>query len=428
MYEIDSKLKQRQKDGTPILAGLIGAGQMGTEIVTQIGLMDGMEIGVVVDLTEKGAFGGYDYMKKKPTVLTTNDLDKAEKALCSGKKIATSNYQIATRLPQIDVIIDATGSVEMGAITALDAIDHKKNIVMMSVECDITIGPVLRKMADNAGIVYSLAAGDEPAAIIELYRFANALGFTIVSAGKGKNNPLNIYATPEDLQKTADERKMSSRMLCEFVDGSKTAIEMAAVSNATGLLPDIRGMHGAKSSVDQLNKIFIPKKDGGILDKIGVVDFAIGVSPGVFVVIYTDNSKIQEGMAQRGMGKGPYYLLFRPYHLCSVEVPLTVAQTVIYGESSGHPASGLVSECIAISKKPLKKGQVLDNIGETCYRGSIELANIARNQDLLPLGLAKGAVLTKDLKKDEVITYDMVEIVNDTVLLNLRKIQDKTII
>ena len=428
MYEIDSKLKQRQKDGAPILVGLIGAGQMGTEIVTQIGLMEGMEIGVVVDLTEKGAFGGYDYMKEKPPVLTTNDLDKAEKALGSGKKIATSNYQIATRLPQIDVIIDATGSVEMGAITTIDAIDHKKNIVMMSVECDITIGPVLRKMADNAGIVYSLAAGDEPAAIIELYRFANALGFTIVSAGKGKNNPLNIYATPEDLQKTANERKMSSRMLCEFVDGSKTAIEMAAVSNATGLLPDIRGMHGAKSSVDQLNKIFIPKKDGGILDKIGVVDFAIGVSPGVFVVIYTDNSKIQEGMAQRGMGKGPYYLLFRPYHLCSVEVPLTVAQTVIYGESSGHPAGGLVSECIAISKKPLKKEQVLDNIGETCYRGSIELANIARNQDLLPLGLAKGAVLTKDLKKDEVITYDMVEIVNDTVLLNLRKIQDKTII
>ncbi|MES0342025.1 MAG: SAF domain-containing protein [Candidatus Humimicrobiaceae bacterium] len=428
MYEIDSKLKQRQKDGNPIMVGLIGAGQMGTEIVTQIGLMDGMEIGVIVDLTKKGASAGYDYVADAPQIFETDDIGKAEKALTSSKRIATSNYLIATRLPQIDVIIDATGSVEMGAITTLDAIDHKKNIVMMSVECDITIGPILRKMADNAGVVYSLAAGDEPAAIIELYRFANALGFTIVSAGKGKNNPLNIYATPKDLQDTADERKMSSRMLCEFVDGSKTAIEMAAVSNATGLLPDIRGMHGAKSSVAELNKIFIPKKDGGILDKIGVVDFAIGVSPGVFVVIYTDNNRIHEGMAQRDMGKGPYYLLFRPYHLCSVEVPLTVAQTVIYGESSGHPAGGLVSECIAISKRPLKKGQVLDNIGETCYRGSIELAHIAISENLLPLGLAKGAVLTRDISIDEVITYDMIEIINDSVLLNLRKIQDKTII
>ncbi|MFC2144810.1 NAD(P)H-dependent oxidoreductase [Actinomycetota bacterium] len=426
MYEIDNKLKQRQKDGNPILVGLIGAGQMGTEIVTQISLMDGMEIGVIVDLTKKGASAGYDHTKDTSQILETDDISKAGKALTSGKKIATSNYRIATRLPRIDVVIDATGSVEMGAITTLDAIDHKKNIVMMSVECDITIGPILRKMADNAGVVYSLAAGDEPAAIIELYRFANALGFTIVSAGKGKNNPLNIYATPKDLQKTADERKMSSRMLCEFVDGSKTAIEMAAVSNATGLLPDRRGMHGAKSNVDQLNKIFIPKKDGGVLNRMGAVDFAIGVSPGVFLVIYTDNTRIQEGMTQRDMGKGPYYLLFRPYHLCSVEVPLTVAQTVIYGESSGHPAKGLVSECIAISKRSLKKGHVLDNIGETCYRGSIELADIARNENLLPLGLAKGAVLTKDIKKDEVISYDMVEIINETVLLNLRKIQDST--
>lgn len=428
MYEIDIKLKKRQMDGNPILVGLIGAGQMGTEIVTQIGLMDGMKIAVIVDLTQKRASAGYDHIKNTPEILKTDDLDKAEKAVSSGKRIATANYQIATRLPQIDVIIDATGSVEMGAITTLDAIDHKKNIVMMSVECDITIGPILRKMASNAGVIYSLAAGDEPAAIIELYRFANALGFTIVSAGKGKNNPLNIYAIPEDLQKTADERKMSSRMLCEFVDGSKTAIEMAAVSNATGLLPDIRGMHGAKSTIDELSKIFIPKKDGGVLDKIGVVDFAIGVSPGVFVIISTDNKRIQEGMAQRDMGKGPYYLLFRPYHLCSVEVPLTVAQTVIYGESSGHPAGGLISECIAISKRPLTKGQVLDNIGETCYRGSIELASIAKSENLLPLGLAKGAILTKDIKKDEVITYEMVEIVNDTVLLNLRKIQDRTII
>ena len=424
MYEIDSKLKQRERDRNPIMVSLIGAGQMGTEIVTQVGTMDGMEIGVVVDLTEEAASDSYKHVENKPQVLVTNDLDKAEKALKSWKKIATTNYQLATRLPQIDVVIDATGSVEMGAIISMEAINHGKNIVMMSVECDITIGPILRKMAENASVIYSLAAGDEPAAIIELYRFARALGFIIVSAGKGKNNPLDIYSTPKDLEDKANKRNMNARMLCEFVDGSKTAIEMAAVSNATGLVPDIRGMHGPKSTVEELNKIFIPRKDGGVLNKVGVVDYAIGVAPGVFVVFYADNARIREGMAQRGMGKGPYYLLYRPYHLCSVEVPLTVAQTVIYGESSGHPMQKLTSECIAVAKKDLKKGQVLDNIGETCYRGSIELADIARSQNLLPLGLAKGSVLNKDIKKDEVITYDTVELVNDTVLLNLRKIQD----
>lgn len=425
MYEIDQKLKKRQAEGNPIIAGLIGAGQMGSEIVTQVGLMDGIEIGVIVDITSEKAEAGYGGLKGKPAIISTEDIDRAGRALDSGKKIATTDYHLATRLPQIDVVIDATGSVEMGAITSMDAIDNKKHIVMMSVECDITIGPIIRKMADNAGVIYSLAAGDEPASTIELHRFANALGFTIISAGKGKNNPLDIYATPQDLQEEADRRRMNSRMLCEFVDGSKTAIEMAAVSNATGLVPDIRGMHGARSTVEDLHKVFIPKKDGGILNKAGVVDYAIGVSPGVFLVIYTDNARICDGMSQRGMGNGPYFLLYRPYHLCSVEVPLTVAQIMIYGESSGHPAGGLVSECIAVTKKDLKKGQVLDNIGETCYRGSIELAALARENNYLPLGLARGAALKKDIKKDQIITNDMVDFVKETVLMDLRKLMDK---
>jgi predicted homoserine dehydrogenase-like protein len=424
MYEIDKRLKELEQESNPIRVGIIGAGQMGSEIITQISLMKGMEVVVVVDRTEELARKGYSYSKKNEQILTTNDILAAEEAVLSGRKVAATDYKVATSLPGVDVIVDATGSVEMGAVTALDAFDHKKNIVMMSVECDVTIGPILRRLAENAGVVYSLAAGDEPAAIIELYRFANALGFEIVSAGKGKNNPLDIYATPEDLQEKADQRKMNARMLCEFVDGSKTAIEMAAVSNATGLIPDIRGMHGASSSVEDLNKVFVSKADGGVLNKKGVVDFAIGVSPGVFVVFSTDNKRLKDGLSQRDMGDGPNYLLFRPYHLCSIEVPLTIAQTVLYNESSGHPEKGLVSECIAIAKKDIKKGEVLDNIGEYCYRGSIETASVAREEKLLPLGLAKGNIAAMDIKKDQAITYEMVEMINDSVLLQLRKIQD----
>lgn len=425
MYEIDEKLKNLEEGNNPIKVGIIGAGQMGSEIITQISLMKGMCVSAVIDITEELAAKGYSYSGKYKDIVTTGNIDVAERAIASGKQIASTDYRLATSLPGIDVIVDATGSVEMGAVTALDAFDNKKNFVMMSVECDVTIGPILKKLADNAGVVYSLAAGDEPSAIIELYRFANALGFEIVSAGKGKNNPLDIYATPDDLKAKADERNMSARMLCEFVDGSKTAIEMAAVSNATGLVPDIRGMHGAKSGIEQLNKVFIPEADGGVLSKTGVVDFAIGVSPGVFLIFATDRKKLREGLFQRDMGPGPYYLLFRPYHLCSIEVPLTIAQTVLYHESSGHPKKGLVSECIAIAKKDIKKGEILDNIGQTCYRGSIELAGIARKEGLLPLGLAKGNVAKKDIRKDQAIEYDMVEMINDSVLLQLRKIQDR---
>jgi predicted homoserine dehydrogenase-like protein len=424
MYEIDSKLKERQKNNNLIHVGLIGAGQMGTEIVTQIGLMEGMEISIVVDIDLERAKNSYNYMKDKPEITTASTIDQAEKAILAGKKIISKNYKLATSLSNIDVVIDATGSVEMGAIIALEAFNNKKNIVMMSVECDVTIGPILRKLAENAGVIYSLAAGDEPAAIIELYRFANALGFTIVAAGKGKNNPLNIYATPEDLKEKAKERNMNARMLCEFVDGSKTAIEMAAVSNATGLVPDLRGMHGAKSTVNELTKVFCPKKDGGVLNNIGVVDFAIGVHPGVFIIFTTDNQRIREGLVQRDMGYGPYYLLYRPYHLCSIEVPLTVAQIAIYGESSGHPMNKLTSECIVIAKKNMKAGEILDGVGEYCYRVSIEHVDTAKKENFLPMGFAKGSSLKVDVKKDTIITNAMVKIRNDSILFHLRKIQD----
>jgi predicted homoserine dehydrogenase-like protein len=329
------------------------------------------------------------------------------------------------RLSKVEALVDATGQAEMGAIIAMDAFDHKKHVVMMNVECDVTIGPILRKFAENAGVIYSLAAGDEPAACVELFRFANALGFEIVAAGKGKNNPLDIYATPDTEQSKADIRKMSSRMLCEFVDGTKTAVEMAAVSNATGLVPDVRGMHGAKSTVPELNKVFVPKQDGGVLEKKGVVDFAIGVHPGVFLVVTTDNERIREGLVQRDMGTGPYYTLYRPYHLCSIEVPLSIAQCVLYSESSGHPQGSLVSECLAVAKKDLKAGEILDGIGEFCYRGSIDLATVAKKEGYLPLGLAKGCAMKVDAPKDTILCYDMIKLPHESVLLQLRRIQDQ---
>ena len=139
----------------------------------------------------------------------------------------------------------------------------------------------------------------------------------------------------------------------------------------------------------------------------------------------TDNERIKEGLAQRTMGAGPYYQLFRPYHLCSIEVPLTVAQALLYNESSGHPMKKLTSECIAFAKKDLQAGEVLDGIGEYCYRGSIELAEVAKKEHLLPLGIAKGCIMKVDAPKDTVLTYDMVDVIDNSVMMQLRKIQDQ---
>jgi len=169
------------------------------------------------------------------------------------------------------------------------------------------------------------------------------------------------------------------------------------------------------------------KEDGGILTQEGVVEFAIGdINPGVFVIFTTDNPRMREALVQRDMGSGPNYLLMRPYHLCSIETPLTAAQAVLYGESTAHPMDRMTSECITIAKQDLRKGQVLDNIGEYCYRASIELAEVARAENMLPVGLAKGAVLNCDVPRDTVITYDMVTPNDTSVLLQLRRIQDQT--
>lgn len=428
MYEIDGKLYKRQEEGNPIHVALVGAGQMGTEIVSQIGLMTGMEMDIVVDLNTDVCVRAYRNAGYTGEIVLTDDISEAENAISNGKKVASTNYRVAVTASQIESVIDATGSPEMGARISLLCFNNHKNIVMMNVECDITIGPILRQMAENAGVVYSLTAGDEPGSIVELYRFAKALGFRVVAAGKGKNNPLDIYATSKDPEwvEKAKARHMNPRMLTEFVDGSKTMIEMCAVSNATGLIPDIRGMHGPKCNVKDLKTVYSLKSQGGILDKEGVVDFGIGdIAPGVFLVVTTDNPTLIEGLSQRGMGDGPNYLLYRPYHLCSCETPITVAQGVLYGESTAHPMKKLTSECITVAKRDLSAGTVLDGIGDCCYRGSIDLAKVAREGNMLPLGLAKGAKLTRSVKRDEIITYDMVELSNDSVLVQMRRLQDQ---
>jgi predicted homoserine dehydrogenase-like protein len=426
MNEIDRKLEERERAGAPIRVALIGAGQMGTEIIAQVGEMMGMRISVVVDLTLERAVQGYAVSRRPTEVAATDNLEEAGKALAAGASVASTNFRTASSLPGIDAVIEATGSPERGTIAALHAIHSRKHIVMMNVECDVTVGPALLRKAQEAGVVYTLASGDEPAAIIELCRFARALGFRIVAAGKGKNNPLDVHATPDEWKQRADERKMSPRMLVEFVDGSKTMVEMAAVSNAMGLVPDVRGMHGPRVLLRDLTRVFRLREQGGILTREGVVDYAIGdVHPGVFLIVTTDNPTVRASLVQRDMGDGPTYLLYRPFHLCSLEVPLSVARAVFYGESSGHPGKRQTSECIAIAKKDLRAGETLDAIGEYCYRGSIELYQTARQLRFLPLGLAKGCVLKRDVARDEVITLDMVKPVSDSVLFHLRTISDK---
>jgi predicted homoserine dehydrogenase-like protein len=214
-------------------------------------------------------------------------------------------------------------------------------------------------------------------------------------------------------------------MLIEFVDGSKTMIEMAAVSNATGLVPDVRGMHGPKTSREKLNETFALKEHGGVLSQTGVVDYGIGgVHPGVFLVVTTSHRRLRQALVYRDMGDGPSYTLFRPYHPCSIEVPLTCAMLVIRKKSNMTPLNKLVSEVFAVAKQDLSSGHVLDGIGGCDFYGLIDRYDTARNERLVPIGLAKGAKVTRSVDEDAPITYDDVQLNENSTVFKLRRLQD----
>jgi predicted homoserine dehydrogenase-like protein len=318
----------------------------------------------------------------------------------------------------------------VGAEIGLRAMEHGKHLVMMNVEADVTIGAYLKSEADRLGVTYSLGAGDEPSSCMELIEFVSAMGHRIVAAGKGKNNPLNIDATPPAYEEEAARRHMNVRMLVEFVDGSKTMVEMAAIANATGLVPDVAGMHGPSATLDQLNKVLVPKADGGVLNRVGVVDYSIGkgVAPGVFVVAEMDHPRIWERMEDLKMGKGPYFTFHRPYHLTSLEVPLTCARVVLYGKPDMVPLAKPVAEVCAVAKKDMAVGEKLDQIGEYCYRAWILEAAVARADKAIPCGLLAGGTVTAPIKKGELITWANAKPAEGSRIAALRAKQDALVL
>ena len=296
----------------------------------------------------------------------------------SGAIAVTTDLDALAGAGRIDVVIDATGNPNVGAQVALATIAAGKHIVMMNVEADVTIGPYLSAKATEAGVVYTLGAGDEPSSTMELVNFLRGLGYPIVAAGKGKNNAFRIDATPDAYVEEATRRNMNPRMLVEFVDGSKTMVEMVALANATGLVPDIPGMHGPSAPLDSLHKVFCPREEGGLLSRKGAVDFTVarGVAPGVFAVELR-HPRLRERMNDLQLGEGPYFTFFRPYHLTSLEVPLSAAAAVLHGQSHMRPLATPVAEVGARAKRALAPGRRSMPSANTAIADSIRVARRA---------------------------------------------------
>ena len=416
-------LDRQSTTGRPVRVGLVGAGQMGRGFVAQVRRIAGMEVVAVADIDVQRATGALKSAGIE-NVVTGDDHDKLTSVVADGGTVAVNDSALLTALP-VDMIIDATGVPEIGAQIALRSLLAGKHVGLLNVETDITVGWLLSRIAAQSGAVYTLCRGDEPAEALKLVEFARDLAFDIVCAGKGKNNPMRPHDTPTSLTAEANSKKMNPKMLCSFVDGSKAMIEMAALANAADLGVSKRGMSAYKTTVPELHNVFKPAADGGILDRSGVVDFATGpVAPGVFVVARSDDHTVIEEMDYLGMGAGPYYSFYRPYHLASIEAPLSIPPAVLDGISDIHPRAWR-AEVAAGTKRPLKAGEAIDGIGGETVYGMIDSAEVAREEKLVPLGLLAGARLARDVDVDHILTYDDVELDTSTTIYQLRALQDQ---
>jgi len=423
--ELYKHLLKRETEGNPIRVGLVGCGQMGSGMVHVTNKMAGMNTVAISDidvnrpLIELKSIG-----VPESQICVTNNKNEAEDALAKGKYVVTEDGILLTQLESLDVLVEATGYTEIGAEVAWNCIMNQKNVVMLNVETDVTVGVFLSRVAQKANCVYTVASGDEPGVCKMLYDFSRTIGFEVVCLGKGKNNPLNHYATPETCREEAEGKDMNPKMLASFQDGTKTMVEMAAVSNATGLLPDTPGMHGPKVDLEDLVNVFIPKEDGGIFTKRGCVDYSTGkVAPGVFAVVATDEPRIIKDMKFLGMGNGPYYMFYRPFHLCNVETPIAAAESVIYGETTVI-AKTMISEIVSMAKRDLKAGETIQGIGSTDIFNTIHTYKEARAKKGIPMGVAPGGKALKDIAKGEMLTEDNFAPDASSFVYKLRQMQD----
>lgn len=428
MSTLRERLQQHERTHGAIRVGLVGAGQMGTGMISQMEKMDGINVVAVADVVPGRAEAAYvESDVPAAAVMSMGDnLAAGDAAIEGGRRVATRSAEALVQLKHLDVIVEATGVPNVGAMVCEAAILAGKHIVNMNVEADATIGYHLTQLAQQHGVVYSLAAGDEPGSIKELYDFADALGFEIVTVAKGKNNPLDRTANPDTVAAKAQAQKMSAKMLASFVDGTKTMVEMTSIGNAVGFPPEVRGAYGPHTTVKQLADVFIPKADGGIFNATGKVDYAVGdVAPGVFVIITTDQPKIIRDLNYlRLNGNGKYWALYRPYHLANLETPITVANVVLDRRATLLQARAPVAETIAVAKRDLRPGDAIDALGGYTVYGMIERADVARDEQIVPLGLAVGAVVERPVAMGEPIRFDDVALDSSQAIYRLRQAQD----
>ena len=423
-----SLLQSRAAAGDPVRAGLIGAGKFGSMFLSQVPSTPGLVVSVIADLSPDRA------RQACRSVGWTDDRIESIRFVEDGQLLCAAD--------DVDVVIDATGSPGAGVVHALAAIENGKHIVMVNVEADVLAGPALAKRARSAGVVYSMAYGDQPALVSEMVDWARATGFKVQAAGKGtKYLPFYHQVTPDDVwthfgiaPQDAAAAGMNSQMFNSFLDGTKSAIEMAAIANGCDLGVPEAGLGFPPCGVDDLAHVLRPRALGGQLDGTGMVEVISSLERdgrpvfrdlrwGVYVVMEAPNDYAAACFRQYGLpvdSTGRYAAMYKPFHLIGLELGISVLSAALRGEATGS-SRVFRGDAVAVAKRDLAPGDRLDGEGGYTVWGRLMPAQKSVAARALPIGLAHGVAVTRPVKAGAVLSHDDVESLPDTPALALRR-------
>lgn len=410
-----AKLLEREAAGKPVTVGVIGAGKFGTMFLSQARLTRGLHVVGVADLNVERARSQLKTAGWDEGTYAASSLGDAFK---TRKTYVGADAEALIAFPDVEVIVEATGDPKSGIRFALKTIAHGKHIVMVNVEADALAGPLLARRAQAAGVVYSLAWGDQPALICEHVDWARAAGFKVIAAGKGtryhpsyhRSTPDTVWDILDKYLQIKDRNSINPKMFNSFIDGTKSGIEMTAVCNATGLVPQSGGLNFPPASRFELADICKPKSEGGTLEKAGVTEVTSSVdrderdiphhlAMGTYVVFEGETEYARRCFREYHLlpdKSGKYAALYRPVHMIGLELGISVASAALRNEPTGVP-TGFRSDVVATAKRALKAGEILDGEGGFCVWGKQVPADVSLDKGFLPLGLAHGVTLKRDI-------------------------------
>jgi predicted homoserine dehydrogenase-like protein len=423
-----SMAAMRSETGRPVRAGLIGAGKFGSMFLAQVPTIAGLEVTAIADLSPDRA----------REACRTVGWDEARIAAVA---FTDDGSGMAAR-DDVDVVIKATGQPRAGIAHALAAIAAGKHVVMVNVEADVLAGPALARRAERAGVVYSMAYGDQPALVAELVDWAHAAGFGVAAAGKGtKYLPAYHSVTPDEVwdhygltPQEAQRAGMNPQMFNSFLDGTKSAIEMAAIANATGLDVPASGLGFPPCGVDDLAHVLRPRALGGQLERAGLVEVVSSLERdgrpvyrdlrwGVYVVLEAPNDYAAACFRQYGLptdSTGRYAAMYKPFHLIGLELSISVLSVALRGEPTGC-ARAFRGNVAAVAKRDLGAGEALDGEGGYTVWGKLVAAQDSLAVDVLPIGLAHGVRLVRSVAAGQALTFADVEIAEDEAVALYRE-------